>query len=1244
MISILGRGDQSWRIWFFLLRSSQKRSAPRAVVASLEQRVRAAAFTQPQAIPAYLNYVTRQSGYEQAVSLARELELRADASAAELVELAKFHFEHNRLALGDALIERAKDLSPDLPRIYDEEAWNQRARGNVHREIAALRRCIDLAATAQARLEWEMWLGEAYLRLRDPHSAWPHLANFDTLPQGTPSLLSAGYCATLLGKPEAAVRAYRQFAPKGDDYDALTCATQQLTGFSRARETLRIITERGLADTTPGLELTARAALAVGDADSAATALAAAVVRDDRSAWTRGVHAQLLHARGDERSALAAYELLEEEDGTPLLGALRSSLYAAQGSPQLAVQSFITQYRLGASWADAVDELSVDPRARSVFARARRERDSARRATLLSDLLGRLSSERSITTVARLLAQDLAELGNWEAAWDALRFSFAQRLPAVPLTPEVSSPIRLTSHMTYAEWTETEPIARGVVLYESSLGDAVSCNPLAMCLELLRDPNRTGFSHVWSITENARIPAELADRPDVRFVRKGSPGHLRALATSEYLINNSTWDYVFTKRPGQRALNTWHGVPWKKLGRNQRNEPFSYGNVARSLLQADLVIAPDHHTLDVLSEGMDIGQLSDPERFVRTGHPRNDLAVNLAPATRHAIRESLGVTGDTKLVLFMPTWRGLMGKRDAEVEETRRVAQGLVSEGVVVALRAHHYVRQAFVAVPPQAGVRLVSEEFDTNQLLGAADALVTDFSSVLFDAAAVGVPVVTLVTDIASYEDERGLYFTPEEVPGCPADTLEEARALLSDALREPESYRARYAPATERFSWPESGDSAARALSLLLDPPAPGVGGGTAPAAHPRAHRLYLGASGLPTNGITRALRSLVTALADTDVTPYLSVTVNSLETAADETIADIREFAKILPHVGAQPGTRMEQETAQYFKTLDYERTEFTDRFLASGRRRESRRVFADREFDSALEFSAYDPMSVAFTAAGIEVRPGGQRGVMLHNEMMQEVETRYPRLRSSLAQLAKFDFIASVSESVREANAAALARELAVPEALHITLENIILPDTIRTLGAAPLGSEDRSWYGRPGVHFCVASRLSPEKNHFELLDALARSESKDQLFLTLLGDGPLAHELRVRIGELGLQDRVRMRGLVENPYPHIRACDAMMLPSRYEGQGLVLLEALTLGVPVVATDIPGPRSVLNDGQFGLLVPCTQRGIMTGLDAIAAGDLVTASDFSAEEYAADALRAFLRAIGAGSATPTPTEAGQ
>lgn len=121
-------------------------------------------------------------------------------------------------------------------------------------------------------------------------------------------------------------------------------------------------------------------------------------------------------------------------------------------------------------------------------------------------------------------------------------------------------------------------------------------------------------------------------------------------------------------------------------------------------------------------------------------------------------------------------------------------------------------------------------------------------------------------------------------------------------------------------------------------------------------------------------------------------------------------------------------------------------------------------------------------------------------------------------------------------------------------------------------------------------FGVLARLDFQKGHSYLLDAVARlAELRDGFKVLLVGDGPLAGELRAQVERLGLGDRVIFAGFQRDVVGYYSAVDTMVLPSLYEGLPLCVIEAMAMGLPVIATDVDGTPEVVKNWDNGILVP-------------------------------------------------------
>ena len=159
---------------------------------------------------------------------------------------------------------------------------------------------------------------------------------------------------------------------------------------------------------------------------------------------------------------------------------------------------------------------------------------------------------------------------------------------------------------------------------------------------------------------------------------------------------------------------------------------------------------------------------------------------------------------------------------------------------------------------------------------------------------------------------------------------------------------------------------------------------------------------------------------------------------------------------------------------------------------------------------------------------------------------------------------------------------------------------------------------------------TAGRLTTQKNHLRLVRAFRLVHRADpNTRLVILGSGPLRGQLSAEIEELGLSAAVMLAGHRPNPYVVLAHADCFVLSSDYEGQPMVLLEALILGLPVVTPSFDTVRGARPDG-YGMLVERTVDALAGGMSAFLRGEVPTLP-FDYVAYNRDATQEFYRAIG-------------
>ncbi|MBK0421643.1 CDP-glycerol glycerophosphotransferase family protein [Leucobacter sp. CSA2] len=1171
----------------------------------------------------YLVLLSRVLPQTRMFDRARALEAEHSDSVQWMTQLGEFWFSLEEYRDGDRALGRAKVLDRDYLPIYLEDAAVQRIRRNYFRERQALETILKLDAPPQE-------LRRAEIRLAKLEYERGNFAG----------AAAAFERADLAGAPDAALLAAAESARR--------------TGALPRREELILASDAGravAAGTDPGAVV--REYLELGDPEAARYALHDLPESDPLHAWyalriayDQGKWAEAAE-HGDRFADTASDPSAKQIADVALLAEIRGDLARAAelfsraagmpgANPDFAYRAGATLHRLGRHEEAVPFFLAgsvVDPRAcrnepsySPIAGLTNEEIDALPTETLERAVYG-VSAQLGIAQVCRELGRRYADAGRFREACEMLTLTSLRRPPGLPrFDLDVHTPPGRW-HQLFSEAVDMFDIDPDLVIYESFHGASTSCNPLAMCLHALESPENAHLRHVWIMQFDGVIDPRLLADPRVTFVRRTSANAARLLATAGTIINNLSVEVGYYRREGQRYLNTWHGIPWKHLGRHERQETYAFGNITRNLLQASHIIAPDDHTMRALLEDHNVGELVRPGVARLTGYPRVDLTLNASEARKAAVRAAVGAPEDSRVLLYAPTWRG---KRDVEhldraaTLETLRVLQ---ESGAHVVLRAHQFVETAVRADPRFADITFAPGNLNTNELLAITDVLVTDFSSVLFDFVPLSRPIITHIPDLAEYESERGLYFAHTEVPGHATFTLAELADALARTASDPE-----FAVPTDadrqRFSPHEDGRATARVWEWLaqdidadrpLDPPR-----GDRPA------RALFSVGGLNPNGITRALTNLFLKLDPSEVSAYLLLHKSHLEFAEPETSAAIVEHARVIPTVGPNAATRLELDALDLASQRNRVISPEIDELLTAGARREAIRMTGRDRFDIAIDFDGYSlPRTTLFARQKPAIAP--RNAQFLHNAMRAEQRIRFTWLDSAFAHYKHFDALVSVSDGVREQNAHDLAESHGVPEHLHRVIENLVRADEVRERARAPLSADAAAWLDEGGPHLATVARLSPEKNHEALIRGLA---SEPQRFadvrLGILGDGPFRPALEALAAELGVASQVRFFGHVSNPYPIMAACDALVMPSLHEGQGIALLEALTLGLPVAASDIPPFRSVIPDARYGFLFEPDAAGAASAIARALDDALPRETPFDAEAYEAASLRKYVELI--------------
>ena len=379
-----------------------------------------------------------------------------------------------------------------------------------------------------------------------------------------------------------------------------------------------------------------------------------------------------------------------------------------------------------------------------------------------------------------------------------------------PLRPDERSAFDQQRLQAQVYAAPPRPTYDATVVLETFRGRSVGDNPGAIGREIL--DRGLDLDLAWVVDDpSVVVPA------GTRALPRRSENWYDTLGRARAYVGNAGAPYWFTKKTGQVHLQTWHGTPLKRIGEDRGPGDFqTWRHRRRIALQAagwDAMISPSPFCSEHFRSAFRFDG-----RFLEVGYPRNDVLLDATrgPQVRARVRAALGLSDADRVVLYAPTWREYVGVRNAKpLYLDAEVLVRAVPDAVVL-LRGHYNATHQADVFRGENRIHDVTRYPDIADLYLAADVLVTDYSSVMFDFALTDKPQVLLVPDLDQYRDvERGFYFELEEAaPGPMVSTTEEVAA----ALTADDAHAGRRAAFRERFCPWDDGRASARTVDWLL------------------------------------------------------------------------------------------------------------------------------------------------------------------------------------------------------------------------------------------------------------------------------------------------------------------------------------------------------------------------------------------------------------------------------------------
>ncbi|MFQ3792177.1 glycosyltransferase [Staphylococcus nepalensis] len=796
--------------------------------------------------------------------------------------------------------------------------------------------------------------------------------------------------------------------------------------------------------------------------------------------------------------------------------------------------------------------------------------------------------------------------------------------------------------MHYANLYKTIEVDENHILYQVRDGQSMTDSPYAIFKYLMEHQAYQKYIHIWVVASQKMQKAyskKFNKYKNVKFIVKESDDYLHYLAKCKYLINNATFPTYFTKKPNQVYVNTWHGTPLKSMGLDIKDNLLESQNTIRNFLSSDYIISPNQHTTDIFKKAFKLEELND-DAILEIGYPRIDATLKAQSETviQKLKKQGLKMT-NAPILLCSPTWRGhTVSTPEDNIEEMEEMIEVLNKKtDYQVLLKVHPFIYRKAEG-NKKLKKYLVNDTFDTNELLSIVDLLVTDYSSIFFDYLVTNKPIIFYTPDYEDYEENRGFYLPVDSLPGPSVHSIETLVDTVNHQQNILTQYNDNYRAYQQKFANYDDGHVTERVVNKVFNTTQQHK-----EKQQNRKERLLIYPGGMKPNGITTSIMNLLENVDYDryDITIYLGFNRNK---DVVDNLKSLNENVRVILRKGPLLATTME-----YYRNLLVRnrgiKSKVEEKIYPNELyEREFRKVFGNSEFDVVIDFSGY----AMFWSELLLASNAKRKLIYLHSDMKMDMERKvngvrphYTNLKGVMSLYPYYDKLVSVSEVTKQENIKKIATRKTINK-FNASMNTINLDRIYNSI------NEDNDIFMKNGERVIVREqdkqitsvpfhkndykvmtmgRLSPEKGFDNLIKAFSGIvEANPNARLYILGDGPLKHQLNKLIESLNLSEHVFLMGQKRNPFNIMKDCELFVLPSYYEGQSMVLLEALTVGIDILASDIPANQYVLDYGKYGMLSFNDSESLQASIQQFISGETPDYAKFDPELYNKEAVEQF------------------
>ena len=349
-------------------------------------------------------------------------------------------------------------------------------------------------------------------------------------------------------------------------------------------------------------------------------------------------------------------------------------------------------------------------------------------------------------------------------------------------------------------------------------GNGYGCNPKYIARELLS--RRQDFTVVWLVK---KAVFSQAFPKEIKLVKYSGIAALKELATAKYWCNNQSFNMLLkkglVKKPGQIYIQTFHGaLGIKRIGEDILTPgealPPWVALIREDAAMLDYLISNSEWEAEVVYKKRFYGQ----GKICMFGHPRNDVFfLPNREELRAEVRGRLGLEPETRTILYVPTFRDSL-RMDCYDIDPAGICEAMSRRfggSWKMLVRFHPKVRMYERLIKRYGDVRNVTKYPDIQELLLLADAVLSDYSSCMFDYMLSRRPIFVFAPDLKQFNDERGFYFPLESAP---MPVAQDHRQLIRNIMDfDLEKYQAQVRDFIAGKGCVEDGSASKRVVDLI-------------------------------------------------------------------------------------------------------------------------------------------------------------------------------------------------------------------------------------------------------------------------------------------------------------------------------------------------------------------------------------------------------------------------------------------